>query len=270
VQAAAQAALTAAEVHAANAAAGAHHSAPAVLASDFAAFPGCWQVVLHLVLPPQELGQLGQQLQGEAAEQQLQQALQAAEQQVAAAWPQSEGLIGMQLGQQQQLEGVHVHSFAAAAGRAAMQDALIAAAAAEAGAPAGHAEMYVLDSLASLTGLEAAAAGIFLQPVVLPGNSSSSSGSSSSSSNDGATAAELCIAQAALQLLQAASLNNLRIVVAASHSNAPSAVEAAYVLLDQARELSNVNLGSAGEAFLALQLQLPATFEPQVLSIVVL
>jgi hypothetical protein len=260
VQAAAQAALTAAEVQAANAVAGAHHSTPAVLASDFAAFPGCWQVVLHLVLPQQELGQ---QLQGEAAEQQLQQALQAAAQEVAAAWPQSGGLVGMQLGQQQQQHAeVHVHSFAAAAGRAAMQDQLIAAAAAEAGAPAGHAEAYVLNSLASVTGLEAAAAGFYLQPVVLPGNSSSS--------GDGVTAVELCIAPAALQLLQAVSQHNLRVVVAASRSDAFNAVDAGCGLLDQAWELSNAPPGAAGEACVPLQLQLPATFEPQLLSVVVL
>jgi hypothetical protein len=262
VQAAAQAALTTLEVQAANAAAGAG-SAPAVLASDFADFPGCWQVVMHLLLPQQDFEQ---QLQGEAGEQQLQQALQAAAEHVAAAWPQSGGLLDMQLGQQQQQqhEGVHVHSFAAAAGRAAMQDQLMAAAAAEAGGPAGHAETYVLDSLATLTGAQAATAGIYLQPVVLPGNSSSSS-------SDNATA-ELCIAPAAVQLLHAARHNILRIVVAAACSDAPSAVEARCVLLDQTWELSNAPVGAIGGTRLPLELQLPATVEPQaqVLSVVVL
>jgi hypothetical protein len=252
-----------------------------VLASDFAAFPGCWQVVLHLLTSETDHLSLAQE--HESAEQQLQQALLAAAQGVAANWPSCGGLMNMQLNlllqqqQQQQQEALQVSSYPVAAGAAALQDRLVAAAASEtAAAPAGHAQAALLDSFASLTGLEVAAAGIYLQPVVLPlaGSLISSSSGNSSSSADNTPVATLCMSQAAARLLQHAGQLELRVVVtAAPYSTSSTAASASEsVLLDQTRQFGSMaaEAGTAEHVCLPLPLQLPSSDRPQVLAVTVL
>jgi hypothetical protein len=243
-----------------------------VLAADFAAFPGCWQVVMHLITPLESKQQQQQEL---STEQQLQRALLAAGQAVAADWPACGGLMSMHLQQQQQQQqqqDMQVHSFPVAAGSSALQEQLVAAAELEAAAaaaavPVGHAAAGILDSLPHMTGLQAAAAGIYLQPVVLSGSSSSNS-----IGHGAGSAAELCITQAAVQLLQAAGRCSARVVVTSADRYLPvgSTDRDGEVTLDETMQLAGMSRHAADAAQLSLPLQLRTGDHPQVLSVTVL
>ncbi|KAF6265781.1 hypothetical protein COO60DRAFT_762101 [Scenedesmus sp. NREL 46B-D3] len=204
------AAIEASVLAASAAAADTAGSAPAgqqaaVIVTGVAAFPGCWQLVMHLVLPPGQLsdGQL----------QQLQQQVQHAAQGVLDAYPPDCILLSTQL-QPVMREVVAAATLPVTVPAAVMQ----AAAAAPADVPV----------------LVTAAGGAYMHPVAaaLPdcGCSSNSSGSEASHATDASAVVEVCISQATVVQLLQAGHSSVRVVVTSQLPGAPALVDEIWQL----------------------------------------
>jgi hypothetical protein len=190
------------------------------MVTGVAAFPGCWQLVTHLVLPESQPSSSQLQL--------LQQQVQQAALQVLAAYPDDCQLLSAQL------QPVATNYMTAAT----MPAGTAAAAEGSASAPV-HAGVPVLVS---------AAADVYMLPVALAlpihstTRNSSSSSSSSSSKADGACSesvlVNVCIAQPVVMQLLCAGHSSVRVVVT-------SQLPGAAALADNTWQLPNTGAAAA-------------------------
>jgi hypothetical protein len=226
---------------------------PAVMVSGVAAFPGCYQLVMHKVAPQGQA--MGSQLQ------ELQQQIQCAAQGVLDTYYGSTdcSLLSTQL--QLALPELSVATASCSAAPAAVVAAVLAADNAQAGAA-----LRLTGAVAA-----AAAAGVYMQPVAvaLPDCSSSSSGMLEGAAVLAASTINVCIAQpTVVQLLQAGH-SSVRVVVT-------SQLPGAAPLMDDTWQLPTSAVAASEDVTFPLRLQsssLEGTSanqqQPVVLSVVV-
>uniref|UniRef100_A0A383VC38 Uncharacterized protein n=1 Tax=Tetradesmus obliquus TaxID=3088 RepID=A0A383VC38_TETOB len=210
-------AASAATGDAAGSAAAQQQQQTAVMVTGVAAFPGCWQVVMHLVLP--QGADLGSQLQ------QLQQQVQEAAQGVLAAHAASAADCRLMSAL---LQPLVAEGYQASAGQAT-------ATAAAAAAAAAVGTLAAAPAVAGMPAAVAAAGGVYMHPAALPLPPSSSS----SSGELPETAVNVCIAQSTLAQLLAAGQRSVRVVVTAQQPGQALLLDATWQLLPIAEAGTN-------------------------------